>query len=330
MTKLIFVYGILQRSGTNFLNQILLLYPNCIQPVLKIRENWFLHYSDALYKYADQLFQVWSSPRWGGEDYSKAEFYSAIGDALITYISKGLPDLSDQALLSKTPSVQHLQRNFQMFPSSKIFIIIRDPRDVAASAFKSWNRPVEQTIRDWNIAAKTIIDFERYAPSNYYFLLRYEDLISNKEEWIRKCIHFLGFSESTYPWPAISELPVFGSSEEGGVWRVTVASPSFHPIGRWKALPSNQRYYFSRIESSFLNYFGYSDEGEFLPLPSSEDRLSKKIILANDTTLLASNENLLSRISKLRTALGLMAEAVFGVTTANYLRKSFTEKKGKK
>ena len=116
MNQLIMLHGILRRSGTNLLNEILLMSPSVEQPVLKVRENWFLHYSDLLYNYSEQLFQNWSNPEWVGEDFSKEEFYRTIGDALVKYVGQKTPNLSEKALLSKTPSVVHLNRNFQMFP----------------------------------------------------------------------------------------------------------------------------------------------------------------------------------------------------------------------
>lgn len=321
MTDIIFIHGILQRSGTNLLNQILLLNPTSREPVLKIRENWFLHYSDLIYAYTDRLFQIWSDPQWGGETYSKADFYSTIGEALITYISKEVPDLCNKVLLSKTPSVQNLTRNFQMFPSSKVLIIVRDPRDVAASAFKSWNRPVKQTIYNWIAAAKSIAEFERHTQPDRYFLLRYEDLISNREEWVRKCINFLGFVEDDYPWHALDQLPVFGSSEEGNNWQVKSISPSFHSIGRWKKLSSQQIHYLSSINSSYLDYFGYTNKEDLYTLPTYEERLKKGALLTNSSsssTLLKSN--FVGRMSKISTGLGLISEAIFGDVTTNYLR----------
>lgn len=328
MKKIFFIYGILQRSGTNLLNQILLLNPNTIQPNLRIREDWFLHYSDSLYTYANHLFQVWSDPQWEGASHSKIEFYSTIGDALINYISKGIPDLSDKVILSKTPSVQHLKRNFEFFPSSKIIIITRDPRDVAASAFKSWKRPVRQTIKDWNVAAKAIAEFEKCTSPDYYLLLRYEDLISNREEVIRRCIRFLGFSEKDYPWHILNTLPVFGSSEEGNTWQVKAASPSFNSIGRWKTLPNDQINDLLNTKSPFSDYFGYSNGDEILSLPTRENRLNSRVLLSdNISSPLLIKDICLERMSKIYMASGLIAEAALGTTVTNYLRAKLRKKK---
>lgn len=314
MQDLILIHGILRRSGTNLLNQILLLHPHCAQPVSKIRENWFLHYSDSLYEYSEQLFKIWSTPEWKGNEFSKSEFYSTIGDAMLAYIGNGIPDISRKVLLSKTPSVQHLDRCFQLFPSSKVVIITRDPRDVAASAFATWERPVEQTIRDWNVACKAIYNFERVTSSDRYLLLRYEDLIFERETWIRKCLQFLNLEETLFPWQSLSELPVFGSSEEK-TWQVKSRNESFRPIGRWRSLPADQMNYLASIASPYSRYLGYSEspKDDLQPMPSREERLKRMIGLKDEQPFTRRiTESLRKRSSDLHTGLRLIAKAILG------------------
>ena len=62
----IFIHGILRRSGTNFLNKLLLQHNDVIQSESKIRENWFLHYSKHLVDYHSDLNGLWENPIWGG------------------------------------------------------------------------------------------------------------------------------------------------------------------------------------------------------------------------------------------------------------------------
>lgn len=311
MKDSIFIHGILQRSGTNLLNQILLLHPDCLQPTLKVREDWFLHHSDSLYEYSQKLFRVWSNPRWGGEEFPRLKFYSSIGEAMLTYIRSGIPDISNKMLLSKTPSVQHLDRCFELFPTSKIIIIIRDPRDVAASAFKTWERPVKHSIRNWNIACKVIYEFERNTPSDHYLLLRFEDLLLEREKWIKKCLTFLNLEESLFPWYSINELPVFGSSEEK-TWKVKRMSESFRPIGRWKTLPADQMKYLSKIDSKYLNYFGYPTllTDSLQTMPIREERLQKLIELKVYNGL--DKVSIRERSSDLRNGIHLITKAIFG------------------
>jgi hypothetical protein len=319
----IFIYGMLQRSGTNLLNQMLLLHPDCAQPVSKIRENWFLHCSDSLYEYSEQLYRIWSNNTWHGDDFSRSEFYSSIGDAMLTYLGNGISDASSKVLLSKTPSVQHLERCFQLFPSSKVVIVTRDPRDVAASAFNTWGRPVKQTIRDWSVACKAIYDFERDTPLDRYSILRFEDLVCAREEWTRKCLQLLNLEETRFPWQSLSELPVFGSSEEK-TWQVKSVSESFGPVGRWRSLPAAQVKGLGRA-SPCSSYFGYPElpEDDRQPMPIREVRLQQGIVLKDKlpSTRLRF-ESLRERSRALRTGLRSLAEVVFGKRAVNFARKT--------
>src|SRR5690606_26225922 len=96
MNSPIFIHGILKRSGTNLLNGMILLDPNCKQPLSMVRENWFLPNSAPIFDYADQLFRTWSSPIWVGEPFSRSHLYESIGNGLINYLKH--PALHDDAI----------------------------------------------------------------------------------------------------------------------------------------------------------------------------------------------------------------------------------------
>ncbi|MDH3446365.1 MAG: sulfotransferase, partial [Deltaproteobacteria bacterium] len=311
----IFIHGILQRSGTNLLNQALLLHPDCVQPVTKIRENWFLHYSDSLSEYSEQLFHVWSNPDWGGNQFSQSSFFSRIGDALLAYLVEQTPEALNRRLLSKTPSVRHLERCFKFFPSSKVIIIVRDPRDVAVSALKTWGRPIAKTLDEWCLACQSIVQFENTAPPQSYLLIRYEDLVAEPEEVVRNCLSFLNLQDVDFPWERLGELPVFGSSEFAG-WQVQKAESSFDPVGRWKSLSIEQRQSFSDIPPTFLSYFGYpnSQNDEGLLLPQRAERLNMRLEISGEKVTVKEPASWLlsKRITALRTGLRFIAGAVLG------------------
>ncbi len=319
----IFIHGILQRSGTNLLNQIILLHPDCVQPILKIRENWFLHYSDLVWDYADSLFSYWSSPEWGGDEFSKSDFFSTIGDALQLYLFNGITDVTNRVLITKTPSVQHLERSFKLFPYSKVIILVRDPRDIAASALKTWGRPIAYTINDWELASQSIAEFEKIAPPESYLLIRYEDLVSQSTQFARICIKFLNLDESVFPWWDLKELPVLGSSEFH-TWQAQKASPSFKPVGRWRSLPKDQKNILKYASIKNLSYFGYStssDDG-LSPLPTREERLQYRFRpIDNILTARQVESTPRKRVAALRKSLRFLAEAVLGEKAANFVRR---------
>ena len=264
MKDIAFIHGILRRSGTNLLNRILLLHQNCAQPLIKVRENWYLHYSDDIIKYTKNLFNIWNNPKWGGKKFNPNVLYSSIGDSLIAYLCGGLSDIEKKILISKTPSVHNIQNIFKFFPNSKPIIIVRDPRDIAVSTFKTWEIPFKDTLTAWHYAAQNIIKFEENCGENDYLLIRYEDLLTDKKHWVQTCLAFLNLDEEEFPWPLLDELPVFGSSEAKS-WKPQPASASFQPVGRWKSIPEEHARQLSKLNTTFMDYFGYTDSGILPP-----------------------------------------------------------------
>ena len=270
MKNIVFIHGILRRSGTNFLNRILLLHKDCVQPTIKIRENWYLHHSDSIIEYTQKLFNIWSNPKWGGRTFSTDSLYPLIGNSLISYLCDGLSEISEinkKTVVSKTPSVHNIQRIYKFFPYSKPIIIVRDPRDIAISTFKTWKTPFIDTLTSWQQAAQNIITFEKNFASNDYLLIRYEDLLANKKYWIQTCLSFLHLDEDEFPWPLLDELPIFGSSEVKS-WEPQPANASFQPVGRWKSVPKEFAEKLSELTIPYMDYFGYAGSG-ILPVRSA-------------------------------------------------------------
>jgi hypothetical protein len=60
----IFIHGILPRSGTNYLWDLLLLHPDASPPVVPVREDLFLNHSDHLIAFTSAVQSSWD-PAWG-------------------------------------------------------------------------------------------------------------------------------------------------------------------------------------------------------------------------------------------------------------------------
>ncbi|MBX2982315.1 MAG: sulfotransferase [Flavobacteriales bacterium] len=274
MNTPIFIHGILKRSGTNLLNGMILLDPNCKQPTSSVRENWFLPNSAPVFDYADRLFKTWSSPIWGGEPFSRSNFYESIGNGLIEYLKH--PSLHDGAvrLVTKTPSVTNLNRADILFPNVKHVIMVRDPMDIAASAYNSWKIPVEQTLREWYAACIEIDRFCRQTRTDY-ILLRYEDLLNEPLIVFQDVIDRLGLEMPDDVWDRIRDMPLYGSSDDGANWTVTPKSDVFRSTNKWKQLPADQlKQAAASYDGRFATYFGYSEEpgGLMGALPATQER----------------------------------------------------------
>ncbi len=270
----IFIHGILRRSGTNLLNKMILLDPDCHQPSSSVREDWFLPNSPLIYEYADHLFKIWSNPKWGGEPFSRSVFFETMGNGLVEYLKYPSRHQDQKRLVSKTPCVTNLINADDLFPQVKHVIIVRDPLDVAASAYNTWKVPVARTLREWSQACKEIDRYCQHTRTDHT-LLRYEDLLNEPMIVFQDLIDHLGLTMNEDIWEKIKEMPLYGSSDGGANWTVTPKTDTFRSTNKWKELPSDQ---LEQIQTSydgrFASYFGYAGVlgGAMGPLPSEQER----------------------------------------------------------
>lgn len=247
----IFILGILQRSGTVFLRDLLKLHPDCVIPV-PIWEDYLVHHADLLVKYADSVSRDWHTD-WEVENQEEilCEF---LGKGLLLFLNSrvvaappkdssgpavGLPDLASQVerdcvggdheaaqavdstgtkrVVMKTPSVQNLECFFKLFPRAHLLVLVRDGRSVVESSFKTFGWKYEATMRAWADAARTILNFDQaFKDSDLkYLIVRYEDLCSDLEKELRRIFDFLGLDTETYDFEMAVNSPVRGSSELG-------------------------------------------------------------------------------------------------------------------
>lgn len=250
----IFIQGIQRRSGTNFLNSLLLMHPDCDAPVVKIREDWFLEEIELLDQYARGLHARWANTKWSGSPYSPGLTESYLGEAMIKVLIQGNIRIP-KVLVSKTPSVKNLARFKHYFPSTKLIILVRDPRDVAVSAQKTWSKPITESLRDWAIAAEEIMHF-RQAGGDCH-LVQYENMIHMPRETINKFLSYCSLAKEDFPFDQVDDLPIYGSSETGRTDSKLQANPAFKSIGRWMEWPDEQKQAVSDIMRKYLDYFDY-------------------------------------------------------------------------
>ena len=271
----IFIYGILRRSGTNYLNQIILNDSTCEQPSSRIRENWFLHHSNSLFQYSDRLLNIYSNPKWGGQSFSEEELLFRIGNSMIEFLQSHISK-SDKKLVTKTPSVNNMKFLEQLFPNVKNIIIIRNPLDVAASTYNSWKVNVNETLDNWNDGCISIYEYEKQSNSNY-ILIRYEDLINDLQKTFTPCIEFLGLNPDVFDWNKLDKLPIYGSGDSGPDWKVSKKEQSFQAIHKWKNLPKDQldllKKSYKTEYGKYFGYLGFEEENYQTQLPELKNRL---------------------------------------------------------
>jgi hypothetical protein len=273
--NLIFILGVTMRSGTNYLNNLLLLHPHCEYPGI-VWEDYFLAHADLLQNYADSLYKHWQ-PEW------KEKLVDLIGiNPVMKSLGGGLTFLlKDQfrgrarpesveswdslKFVTATPSVRNLNYFFDLFPDAHLLIIMRDGRSVVESGVRSFDWDYERAMKNWKNAAETIHKFD-HAISNHkkkYLILKYEDLFLHTREKMKEVLEFLELNFKCYHFYAAENLPVVGSSElrnsEGAVhWHARKKNKHFDPLERWRHWKKLLHLRFNWIAGDYAERFGYS------------------------------------------------------------------------
>jgi sulfotransferase family protein len=281
----IFILGIMPRSGTNFLHDLLCLHPDCV-PGGIIWEDFVLAYSDLLFKYSNATYKHYNSKWKVDEKLGPPDFLcQCLGQALLSFLNLQLqsnntihessPDQnvkyhnnpSQQRLVTKTPVVNNLS-NFPAFvPASSLIIVIRDGRSVVESGVKTFNWNYEKAMRRWASAADTILQFvrEKQNTGDNFIIVKYEDLYKDKEGELRRIFPLLGLNSENYDFGAAMNLSIRGSSQlstnKKVHWESTEKIKNFNPIARCSHWSRAKHERFNWIAKDCIEPIGYERHG---------------------------------------------------------------------
>jgi protein-tyrosine sulfotransferase len=257
----IFILGIMPRSGTNYLWDLLCLHPQCTPARSPIREDFFLEASDHLLAFTGEVRERWD-PMWGVfDDDLIRRFHQSLGDGLVSFLWVD----RERRLLAKTPSVRHLDRFFSFFPRAHLVVLIRDGRSVVQSCMSTFGWDLDRAARNWAAAADEIRWFQARAqhPTDRYLLVRYEDLLDDPRGSLGKILGFLDLDQDDFDFEAAEGLPVRGSSFYFGPGRISVhwepvdKGADFDPKERWRSWSRGMHERFEWIAGEQMRFFGY-------------------------------------------------------------------------
>lgn len=279
----IFISGIMPRSGTNFLFDLLQLHPDC-HGGLPGEDN-VIRYSPRLLDFASELIGSWPED-WGIRQidsegllrrclgYAMLDFLAANGDVddQQRHAEAGLRlvDLAKrgQRLVNKTPSVAHLDACSRMFPESYLIILVRDGRAIVESGIRSefgWD--FEHMVRSWNWSAKEVIRFteSKKGKETRHITVRYEDLFDNTECELRRVFEKVDLDPGRYDFDTAVKMPVRGSSthkmsDRPDFFNAVPRSSDFQPKQRHKDWSRAQHERFNWIAGESLQQLGYKPE----------------------------------------------------------------------
>jgi hypothetical protein len=258
--KVIFILGLMPRSGTNFLSNLLQLHPDCA-PADPVWEDYLVAHFDLLACYSDTVAGKWDRA-WGVTEHTGNDLDVALGNGLANFLEDrcGKP-----RVISKTPQLDNLDLFYRFFPEGRLLILLRDGRSIVESGARTFGWSQEAAMHSVAEAAQTILRFEQKHPAeeNRYRIIRYEDLWQDTETQMQGLFEFLELDPASYDWQQALELPVRGSSElearEAGSihWDPVERSAEFDPMSRFADWNDARHYRYNSVAGRDMKPFGY-------------------------------------------------------------------------
>lgn len=258
------VHGIMPRSGTVFVTQLLRLHPAFFAFPYEWYELPFLQLSGQILKLEEQFL---INHRHNRGKIGQSDFLGLFGSALVAFLYAATPP--GKRLLMKVPSVEYLHYFWHLYPYEDLLLLTRDGRDVVQSTIKTWPQiRFSFACLRWRRAADMVYKFNQYHQQHGegYWLARFEDAMRDPEGFVcRACEHF-GLDVRKYPFDEMCREvnQVRGSStikENGQVdWEAHDRPRNFQPIGYWQSWPWHRKWLFKRLAGQALLDLGYSED----------------------------------------------------------------------
>jgi hypothetical protein len=234
------------RSGSNYLEQLLSLHPQCRKS--KVPEDFFLANSETLLNFCRSVADSWDDwwlQRLGGP----SRLAMHIGSALLRFAdpcSEEERPLDDSRLMLRSPTTEGIAAATSLFPNAQVLVLVRDGPATVESGRRSFRWPYEEAMLAWRQSARRILSFLASVDSPRCQLIRFEDLTANPAGEMTRIFVFLGLDPALYPVERIDEVPVFGSSSFGRTdrkevhWRPVPKDASFDPVARAQSWPRHR------------------------------------------------------------------------------------------
>ena len=257
-TAPIFILGMMRRSGTNFLSDLLTLHPDCVSAA-PIHEDFLVARAGHLRRYVDAVTGSWT-PTWGVPD-ERHRLLRHLGDGIAAFLQEGH---EAKRVVTKTPRVEHLDLFFRLFPRATLLLLVRDGRNLVASTVRSFDVNEEAARQQWALAGRAILDFDtrNRESGRRYRIIRYEDLHTAPASAMRDVLSVCDLDPARYDFDAAAKLPVRGSSrvraERAEVhWQAVEKDDAFRPDEHWRDWEPYQHARFATVAGDVQQALGY-------------------------------------------------------------------------
>jgi protein-tyrosine sulfotransferase len=261
----IMIHGIMPRSGTVYVGELLRLHPDLHAYPHEIWELPFLERTGELEMIQDAFLNSYDQNK---KQIASDDFLPIFGASIIAYLHASTPD--DKRMILKIPGVQFLHRFYDVFPGENLLLLVRDGRDVVHSTVRTWPQiRFWMACLRWKRAAKMCLYVNSMLDQrdSGYWLGRYEDAVEHPKVFLTEACHHLGLDTDNYPWDKVNTIPIQGSSslhENGEVkWEPVARPDGFQPFGYWREWSPFRKWLFKRLAGHELQELGYGSEEEW-------------------------------------------------------------------
>lgn len=262
--QLLFIYGVMPRSGTNFLYELLLRVPPCVRSRIAFAEMPILA-GESYFRGPTDLIGRVHPP--SGAAFGRMEWMSYA----VSGFRNRLLDMADpgSVTLIKTPLVYNIELFPTLFPQDRMIFIVRDARYIVDSFMRTFartrmSRTFEDVCLETRMAMEKSEAFLAHQPADRVMPLRYEDVVRDKGGALRAIFAWMGIEPGAID-GAIEHLPIYGSSThsrgDGGAveWKPVEADGSFDPTSRPLDWSDAQKRIFTRTCGAANRRQGYPE-----------------------------------------------------------------------
>ena len=221
----IVLHGIMRRSGTNFIGELIGRHPHICRYPGQVYEVPLLTTSPHIIKAQETFVNRYKRNR---NRFRQTDFLPLFGSSFIAYLHSFIP--KHQQMLIKVPNVDQIWNFTYLFPYEKLFILQRDGRDIVASTIKTWpHYDFNKACIQWKKNQDLILKFKSEADTSSIYFAKFEDAVLNSKTFVKDLLENLDVDEKSYPFDQIEQVPLIGSSEVRVDGKVT-----------WKDVKKNQ------------------------------------------------------------------------------------------
>lgn len=259
----ILVLGVMPRSGTNFVRDLLAMHPGVHADPEQVYEFPLLHAGRGARAFMKEFFAYFPRNR------DVLTEWDALALLAGAWLRHWQDEAGERRILLKCPHVQNLGLAPHVFPDARIVLCMRDGRDVIDSTMRTFARrsPTRKTFSqlaaEWRLGTDAICTFGeggRNACENV-LPIRYEDVYADPVSAMTSLLAHTGLDPDAYPMEKVENLPVRGSSRSRAAdeerWQPEARTQDFNPVRRWADWPEAKKNRFDRLAGPTLRAAGY-------------------------------------------------------------------------